>query len=156
MNRILAFCSIAFFSIFIGTQVAEGALLVPHWKSMSSDEFYEYYAQFGPMIARFYTILTIAAALIPVLVGGYCFYKKSAALSYSLVSIFLSVAFIAFFYIYFKGTNQQFYEAAFGPEQLQAELIIWGYWHWTRVLIEFLALLFLILSLQILTKEASH
>lgn len=78
-------------------------MLLPHWKTLAAAEFYAYYAEFGPGIGSFYTILTVLAALITVTIAGYCVYKKSPALKYALVSVLLSVAFVAFFYVYFKG-----------------------------------------------------
>lgn len=153
MNRILGFFFITVFSIFFGSQITEGCLLVPYWKSLSTTEFYEYYSQFGLIIGRFYTILTVIAALIPICISIYCFYKKSQALRYSLISSFFTILCIALFYIYFKDTNQQFFDANFNASQLKSELEIWSYWHWVRVILEFLALIFLILTFNILTKK---
>lgn len=153
MNRVLAFLLIAVFATFLGSQITEGALLLPYWKTLPANEFFGYYSEFGPAIGQFYTILTIIAAVIPVFLGIYCFVKKSPALKYSLVSILFSVTFVAFFYIYFKDANQQFLDAALNPDQLKAELRIWGNWHWVRVFVEFLALVFLILTLNILTGK---
>lgn len=156
MNRLIAFFLIALFSVFVGTQLTEGCLLLPYWKSLSSDSFYEYYSTFGPVIGQFYTILTIIAALVPILTSVYCFLKKSPALKYSLISSFLAITFIAFFYIYFKDANQQFYNASLDAKQLKQELEIWGYWHWVRIFIEFLSLIFLILSFNILVSKKTE
>jgi hypothetical protein len=153
MNRILGFFLITIFSIFFGSQITEGFLLVPYWKSLSTVEFYKYYSEFGLKIGRFYTILTIIAAVIPTSISIYCFYKKSRALTYSLLSTFLTFSCIALFYIYFKGVNQQFIDGGFNPSQLKIELETWGHWHWFRVFLEFLALIFLILTFNILTKK---
>lgn len=153
MNQILGFFLVAVFAIFVGSQLTEGFLLLPHWKSLPAAEFYAYYAGFGPAIGRFYTILTIVAAVIPILLSIYCAVKKTQALRYAIVSSLFTIAVLAFFYIYFKGANQQFLDAALEAEQLKAELITWGNWHWSRVGIEFLALLFLILALNRLKTE---
>lgn len=151
MNRTLAYCLIAIFSIFIGTQITEGCLLVPYWKTLGTTEFYEYYSQWGPIIGRFFTLLTVFAALIPISISTYCFSMKSNALRYALISTFFAILFVVLFYIYFKDTNQKFYDATFNMEQLRSELKIWEYWHWARVLLEFLSLTFLILTFNILT-----
>lgn len=156
MNRVLAYSSIAIFAIFIGSQITEGALLVPYWKTLSATEFYQYYSQFGKTIGIFYTILTLIAALIPAFACMYCYLKKSTALRFSIIATFFTFSFIAIFYIYFKGVNQQFYNAAFNAIQLKSELNTWEYWHWFRVLLEVLALIFLILTFNILTAEKSQ
>ena len=153
MNRILLFSSVAIFSIFLGSQIAEGCLLVPYWKTLSTTEFYEYYAKFGPAIGHFFTVLTIVAALIPLSYSIYCYSKKSAALKYLVMSTCLAILFVAVFYVYFKDANQQFYDSAFTAEQLKSELVTWGRWHWVRVLFEFSSLVFLILAFNVLSRE---
>ena len=153
MSRILLFFLIAIFSIFLGSQITEGCLLVPYWKTLSSAEFYEYYATFGPAIGKFYKMLTIIAALIPVIFSIYCFIKKSPALKYSIVSSLFAILFIALFYVYFKDTNQQFYQASLSSDQLKAVLITWGNWHWLRVFFESLSLTFLILAFNVFGQQ---
>lgn len=153
MNRILCFFSIAIFSIFLGSQITEGCLLVPYWKTLSRTEFYEYYSKFGPTIAKFFTVLTIIAALIPISISIYCFSNKSPALKYSIVSTFFAFLFIVLFYVYFKDTNQQFHKADFNSNQLKSVLRTWGHWHWLRVLFESLSLTFLTLALNILIQK---
>lgn len=155
MNRILILLSIAVFSIFLGSQITEGCLLVPYWKSLSTSEFYDYYFEFGPNIGKYYSILTIIAALIPVCFSFFCFYKKSRALKYSLSSAFFAILVISLFYFYFKDANQQFYAKAFDSDQLKSELVTWGRWHWLRVVIESITLTLLIVASSILTKEDS-
>ena len=153
MNRILGFFCIAVFSIFFGSQITEGCLLVPYWKTLPAAEFYEYYSRAGLTIGRYYTSLTVIAALIPIGISGYCFHKKSAALSYALLASFFTFLGIALFYGYFKDINQQFLEGSLQATQLKTELQIWGYWHWTRVVLELLALIFLVLTFNILIKK---
>ena len=144
MKQFLFYCSIATFSIFIGSQITEGALLVPYWQSLATRDFYAYYQQFGPSISRFYTVLTIVAALIPVLVSIYCKTFHPRAFRTALISSFFAVLFIACFYVYFKGTNALFYQEAFSEVALQKELVTWSYWHGGRILMEFASLVFLI------------
>jgi len=153
MNRILGFFFSAVFSIFLGSQITEGCLLVPYWKTLSATEFYEYYSQFGSIIGRFYTTLTVIAALIPICSSIYCFYKRSRALTYALISSFFTFLGIALFYMYFKDVNQQFFDANFNASQLKSELEIWGNWHWMRVILECIALIFLLLTFNILTNK---
>jgi len=147
VKQFLLYFSIAIFSIFIGSQITEGILLVPYWKSLSANDFYSYYKQFGPSIGRFYTILTIVAALIPILVSVYSKRINSNAFRFALSSSFFAVLFIICFYIYFKGANELFYQASLSDLELKKELIIWSYWHWGRIILEFISLFFLILAL---------
>lgn len=153
MNRLLSFGLIAIFAAFVGSQITEGCLLLPYWKTLPAADFYGYYAVFGPGIGKFYTILTILAALIPLFIGTYCFIKKSPAFKYALLSVVFTIAFVAFFYIYFKGANEQFLQGTLAGPELKSELKVWGNWHWVRVGIEVLATIFLALSLNVLTRQ---
>jgi len=148
MRKVYSFLAVSVFGIFVGSQITEGALLVPYWESLSSSEFYSYYSEFGPSIGKFYTILTIVAALIPIILLGYCYVTKSVGLKYAAMSSFFAVLFVACFYIYFKGANEQFYNGAMTDMELSNVLKTWKTWHWSRVVIEILSLLFLILSLK--------
>lgn len=147
MKHYLLFFSVAIFSIFIGSQITEGVLLVPYWQSLSSIKFYSYYNEFGPFIGQFYTVLTIIAALIPIFISIYCKSINSNAFKFALISSFFAMLFVSSFYIYFRDTNELFYQAALTDIELKNELAIWSYWHWGRIFIECLSLVFLILAL---------
>lgn len=147
MKRFLQYSSIAIFSIFIGSQITEGVLLVPYWQSLSPTDFHSYYSEFGPSIGKFYTILTITAVIIPLSLSVYCWLKNSNAIKLALISSFFAILFVSTFYIYFKGTNEMFYQGTLSDVELKSELITWAYWHWGRIVIEFISLVFLILSL---------
>lgn len=147
MKQFLRYFFIAIFSIFLGSQITEGVLLVPYWQSLSLNDFYTYYNQFGPSIGLFYTILTIIAALIPISVSIYCKLTNSKGFNFALISSFFAILFIACFYVYFKDTNDLFYQAALSDVALKKELETWAYWHWGRIVLEIISLIFLILSL---------
>lgn len=145
--------SIVVFAIFLGSQITEGVLLVPYWKSLTAQEFYAYYAKFGPLIGRFYTILTIIAALIPIAVSVRFVVKKHEGAVYAVLSSFFAILFILCFYIYFKGVNEKFYQSFYSEKDLSLELVKWSYWHWSRIGIEIVSLFFLIISLASFRNE---
>jgi len=153
MKRIVLFIGLAIFSIFIGCQIAEGALLVPHWESLSPNDFYAYYNEFGPSIGQFFTVLTIIAALIPIILTVYCVKIKSRATVLAAISTFLAILFVSSFYIYFKDANELFYQAALSEIELKAEFKTWKTWHWGRIVIEMLSLVFLILAMNKLETD---
>ena len=146
MKNQLNYYLIAIFSIFLGSQITEAIILVPYWQSLSTSDFYSYYQDFGPSIGRFYTILTIIAALIPIALTIYYFQSKASSLPFSLISALFAILFVSCFYAYFKGTNELFYQSAFNEIELKNELITWSKWHWGRVVLEGLSLFFLILA----------
>lgn len=153
MHKFLSYFSIVVFSIFIGSQITEGVLLVPYWQSLSSADFYYYYNQFGSSIDSFYRVLTITAALIPIGLSIYCWFTKSNALIFALCSALFAILFVSFFFLYFKDTNQMFYQAAFSDTELEREFVLFSYWHWGRVVFECISLLFLILSFNKLKES---
>ena len=77
MKESIMYFLVALFAIFLGSQITEALLLVPYWQSLSAADFYSYYQKFGPLIGRFYTILTIIALLIPIGLSVYLFSKQS-------------------------------------------------------------------------------
>ncbi len=156
MNRILFYFLIAIFSIFLGSQIVEGLLILPHWKSLSPTAFYQYYAQFGPSLGRFYSMLTIIAVLIPICTCIYCIVNKKKGLTLSILSSVFAILVVLVFYVYFKGTNLQFYASAFNADQLKSVLETWGRWHWVRIIFEILSLVFLILAFHLLDSEHSE
>lgn len=143
MNDYLKYISLALFSVFLGSQITEGVLLIPYWQSLSAPDFYHYYQTFGPAIGRFYTVLTVVAALIPIALSVMYFRSKSPGLGLALLSSLFAVAFVACFYVYFKGANELFYQAALNEAALKSELVTWSTWHWFRVGLEGVALFFL-------------
>lgn len=76
--------------MFLGSQLTEGLLLVPHWKGLAPEDFYGYYAEFGPSIGNYYTFLTVGAALVPVLYSVCGLYRR-------VFPFFLLYAFRAFY-----------------------------------------------------------
>ncbi len=146
MKPVLLYILVAIFAIFLGSQITEGFLLLPYWKSLTANEFYKYYSNFGHTIGRFYKVLTIIAILIPLFITVYCKAIRSKGFNFALLSTFFAILFLASFYIYFKGTNELFFQSAFNENELKNELINWGYWHWGRVITECISLLFLVLS----------
>lgn len=146
MKQFILFFLVAIFALFIGSQITEGVLLVPYWQSLSASDFYRYYNQFGKIIGQYFTVLTIISALIPIFVTVYCMSVNYKALKYALLSSVFAILFIGSFYLYFKGVNELFFKAAFNEIELKNELIIWSYWHWGRIVLECLSLLFLIIA----------
>ena len=152
MNQFLLFIPVVIFSIFLGSQITEGVLFIPYWKSLSTAEFYKHYFEIGNSIGTFYSILTILAVLTPIILSVFCYYINSPALIFSIVSTFFALLLIVIFYLYFKSANQQFYAATLNSKELKSLLINWEIWHWIRVLFEIISLIFLVKTLSVINK----
>ncbi len=147
-RNLLSNLLIAIFAIFVGAQLVEGCLMVPHWKSMPPDDFYAYYGSFGPGIGQFYTILTVIAGLVAIGIAVQQWRSKSKGRYWASAAAILMIICIAMFYVYFKGANELFYAGELSPDALSAELNTWSTWHNIRVVLEFLALGFLCMAVS--------
>ena len=65
LSNILLLSSTGVLGVFLGAQIAEACLLVPIWKKMNPDDFFEQHKSVGPLIYRFFAPITIAATVIP-------------------------------------------------------------------------------------------
>jgi hypothetical protein len=136
MLKTLLLLSTGTLGIFLGTQLAEAALIVPYWKSMSADEFFAFYKTYGAELHQFYAPLTIAATLLPIatLVCSILVKPKTDYLMWLMAGF--AVLFFATFFVYFKGANLGFAQRTLSNEALPQALINWESWHWGRVVCE--------------------
>lgn len=146
--EILQLLSATAIGLLIGALLAEGALLVPHWRSLPRDEFHNLHANFGPRLFGFYAPLTTAAvllswgtALATARIGhsGWCFSLLSAALMGGLLGIY---------FLYFKRANGHFARGDLSAPALELELARWAGWHWTRVWVGLIAFVASLLALR--------
>jgi hypothetical protein len=135
--------------IFLGAQITEAFLLVPYWKSINVDDFFDFYKTYGREIHQFFSPLTILATVIPLITVVYSFIHQS---HYQPLFGLMGVCVLAFFlsyFLYFKNANQRFFDRCLPDEKLPNELKKWGNWHSIRVFFEFIAF---VLSLFLLMK----
>lgn len=131
--------TVGILGIFLGTQIAEGALLVPYWKSLSPQAFFDLHKIQGPKIYRFFAPLTIAATLIPL--GTICLgilVRDKVGTFHVLTGLF-TLCFFSTYFLFFKKANKEFAEASISPSELPSALRRWGNWHWGRVILEMIA-----------------
>lgn len=149
--KILLLLSTFMLGIFLGTQIAEAALIVPYWKGLSADDFFAFYKTYGKKIHQFYAPLTIAATILPIATLAYSLFDKSKADLLMWLMTAFAVLFFATFFLYFKETNIGFTQRSISNEALSQELITWGKWHWGRIVCEafaFICGLILLLKLK--------
>ena len=140
----LQILSVGAWGIFAGAQLAEACLLVPYWRSLRAEEFFDWYeendrrlaALFGPLtIAITLTSLAFTIAAIATWHPG----RWSAVLSTVVAGVVL-----AGFFAYFNDVNARFAAGRIPPEDVPAELSRWALLHWVRTslaLVAFVALL---------------
>lgn len=133
--------------IFAGAQLCEGALMVPHWKSLDPKDFFELHQSYGKKIYRFFAPLTILATLIPVSTSILSIACDFHGWFFSALMGVFSVLFFSTYFLYFKRANQSFAEASIDTKDLPKELKRWELWHWSRIGLEFAAFTFALLAL---------
>lgn len=125
--------------IFLGAQIAEGALFVPHWKTLPAQEFFDMHKTYGKKIYQFFAPLTIIATMIPLATASYgLFINVPAQLPIILMGV-ATMIFFSTYFLFFKKANNQFAEESIAHEDLPVALEKWGNWHWGRVVFEFVA-----------------
>ncbi|MBR1282971.1 hypothetical protein JQ597_13060 [Bradyrhizobium sp. AUGA SZCCT0177] len=138
VSQLLPFVAAASLGLLAGALLAEDRLLLPYWRTLSADTFYELHPSYGPRLYRFFAPLTTAAPMAAVLAAIQIVLQSegvgprttaaitAAVLAWSLVAIYL---------VYFRSANDAFARHAVSPEDLSAVLARWAGWHRARVLI---------------------
>ena len=147
--KIILLLSTGTLGIFLGTQLAEAALLVPYWKSISPDEFFAFYKAYGNKLHQFYSPLTIAATLLSVSTLVWCLLTKQKIDSLMWAMVVFTLLFFSSYFVYFKEANLSFTERTITNELLPYKLTEWANWHWGRVSCETVAF---VCGLILLTK----
>jgi len=57
VSEILLISSSSILGVFLGAQIAEAYLLVPYWKALPADEFFELHKVYGSKIHQFFAPL---------------------------------------------------------------------------------------------------
>jgi hypothetical protein len=138
--EILLILSSGVLGLFVGAQITEAVLLVPHWKELTPDDFFELHKTFGPRIYRFFAPLTIAATIIPLLTSIYIIMTDPLMQISAWIMGISTLLFFLSFFLYFKKANKSFEDRSLTNDELPAELIRWGNWHWGRIFFECIAL----------------
>ena len=147
MAEIIYGLSTIILGVFVGTQIAEGALFVPYWKSMEPEAFFELHKTFGPKIYRFFAPITIAATVVPLTAGSYALFFNTNGLIATAIAAFMALLFFTTYGLFFKKANQAFADRSITDEELPFALEKWGQWHWARVFMEIIAFIASVVAL---------
>lgn len=139
ISQILLLFSFGILGLFLGTQLAEAYLLVPYWKSMSADDFFNLHKTYGKKIHRFFAPLTIAATFIPLATTIFNFLNQIGNTILLFLMAFSIISFFSTYFLYFKKANKSFADRSLSDKDLPFELEKWGNWHWTRIYFEIAA-----------------
>jgi hypothetical protein len=138
-QKILLILSTCILGVFFGTQLVEAVLIVPYWKELSANNFFEFYKTYGEKLHQFYAPLTIVSTMLPITIFVYYLFSKSKTELLMWLMTVSTILFFVTFFLYFKEANLNFTERIISNKELAYELIIWGKWHWGRVVCEAIA-----------------
>jgi len=147
INSLLEALSCISLGIYAGSMLTEGSVMVPQWKALKPDDFFELHKKFGHRLYKYFSPITISAALLPqiVLVSAY-FTGESKALP--LLVAFLMLICLFTFPLYFKAANEKFATRGLQDSQLKGEIERWHKVHWFRTIICLLAFFIAVFSLS--------
>jgi len=109
-----------------GAVLAEGAVLVPWWRSQPPEAFLAWYAANATRLFAFFGTLEIVATILVVLAA------VLVRSRFFVASALLTVGVLAVFPLYFQDVNASFEQATIAPAAVPAELGRWASWHWLR------------------------
>lgn len=150
ISKILLLLSTGCLGIFLGTQIAEACLIVPYWKKLSPDKFFDFYRTHGQKLHKFYAPLTILATLSTLCTVALFLLKGSEEMVNLLLIGISTLVFFSTYFMFFKNANKRFSEKSISNKDLPSELVRWANWHWARVTFECIAF---VLSLLLLLKS---
>ena len=147
MIDLLYAVSAGILGIFAGAQIAEGVLFVPYWKLLEPSKFFQLHKTFGKKIYQFFAPLTIIATLIPIGTAIIAVIQLAKNWEYAALMALFTLGFFSTYFLFFKAANLQFSEASISNKELPKALDKWGKWHWARIYLEIIALVFALLAL---------
>lgn len=136
---VFQFFTLALLGLLAGALWAEGALLVPYWKTLKPDEFYRLHPEYAPRLFRFFAPITALAPALALASACLAWYNQAEARWLSSLTALLATSLVFIYFLYFKKTNLAFSRAAIAPVDLPGELNRWHNWHRLRVVICILA-----------------
>jgi hypothetical protein len=118
-----------------GAMLAEGAVLVPYWRSLAPESFLAWYAANAARLLGFFGPLEIASAALAVVAATLQRYGSHAGSGSFVVAAALAIGVLATFPLYFQDVNAQFAAGTIASDRVAAELRRWSAWHWVRTAI---------------------
>ena len=131
-----------------GALLAEGAVLVPFWRSQQPESFLAWYREHAALLLRFFGPLEVVATVIAILAALLAWISGRGGAYLVIVSALLAVAVLASFPLYFQRANASFAAGTIAVDQVAQELRHWALWHWARTAIATASFILAVLALR--------
>jgi hypothetical protein len=138
MRAVVAVLATGALGLAAGAMLAEGAVLIPWWRSLPPASFLRWYADNGWQLFAFFGPLEIASAGLSV-AAGVLYRHQPGARGLFASSAVLAVAVLALFPLYFQQANASFETGSIPLDRVAGELERYAARHWGRVAIGVLA-----------------
>lgn len=147
VSEVARIVSTASLGLFAGGMLTEGCVLVPYWRSLKPEDFFEWYAANGRRLQGFFGPLTSVTALLALAAGLLSLWEGHPGGWLAVLAAAVSLAVVATFLLYFQKANASFASASLRAEDVAAQLARWAKWHWWRTGLSFVALASAMMSL---------
>jgi hypothetical protein len=115
-----------------GAMLAEGAVLVPYWRSLPAESFLDWYGANASLLFDFFAPLETASAFLAIAAAALPCYRRRPGSVLLVVAAVLAAAILVMFPLYFRDVNASFSARTIAPDRVAAELGRWATWHWIR------------------------
>ena len=113
--------------LLAGSLLMEGLVLVPFWRALPHERFYELHGPTGQKLFRYFAPLTLLAVVSTVAAAAI-----APADPFLLVSATCLLAALAVFFMYFKSANERLSAHEYDQAGLSGALREWAIWHHLR------------------------
>ena len=132
--------------LIAGSLVAEGAILVPFWRSLQPAAFLAWYKQHAARLQNFFGPMEVMAFVLAVASAGLSWFNQAHGHLLRTASAMLSLGVLAVFPIYFQRVNGSFKAGTIALASVSDELQRWSIWHWARTCIAIAAFGFAVVA----------
>jgi len=137
--NIFGFASVFSLGLLASSLLVEATILVPFWRRMDAGEFFEKHHEMGPYLYRYFTPVTIAGTLLPVVFAVLNLALKGDNIVFWWAIAILSSSLMVIYFAYFKAANQSFADHSITEEQLPSVLQKWQFMHNIRTMLALVA-----------------
>ncbi|MEM7135783.1 MAG: hypothetical protein AAF500_04345 [Myxococcota bacterium] len=131
----VAFVSVVLLGMTAGAMLAEAAVLVPYWQSLSATEFFDWYGLHAGLLVDFYSPLEVGSAVGALATAVLSSVRSRPDARAWWIAAVLSLLVIGMFFMFFEEANAEFADRSVPGAELPAALGTWARWQWGRVAI---------------------
>ena len=130
-----------------GALLAEGAILVPFWRSLPAERFLSWYRLHAALLQKFFGPLEVAAAILTAVAAALSRISADRRSLFLVMATLFAIAVLAVFPIYFQRVNASFAAGTIATDHVAEELRRWSRWHWFRTIMAMAGFVFSLAAL---------